>query len=873
MKLLNSFLLASATAGTCEISPGGQGCSGGPKWEPTFLRKISGQTTDTCKDLCLEDEKCSEFIIAGTACYLFSGECDRKKAGSKYYKCSKEETPAEQTCPENMPFNFQDSYMCCALQPDAEGNCPDGAEGSDCTTHHPDTGIYTCADHPTAVRKEVWTCPENHPFIYEDGTMCCAEQPVDEMTCNADNSGCPPRIPSLLCSDHPTAVRVEVGESDSAKVCPEDMPFVYTYIDDYDSCCSKEVNENGNCVGMTDYCDHDPPCESHPSAISDEDDNDEEVETDDGKVKVCDHLADPIKAKQWCNYMYIGDYWETSLNHEEVEVQSVEECARACQEHTECMFYEVNNMEGQVECHLHQTECPDALLYDDEAFNWHACEMRKPEEEDLEDAEADDGKVKVCNTKNVIHTNQWCQYMDIEDYEDIMTVISATFAGCAKACQESDDCIIWEFDVAGAVDGEGQCMLWSVECPGDLLVTGGGWNRHACEMQDPQEETPAEQTCPENMPFNFQDSYMCCAVQPDAEGNCPGEAEGSDCTTHHPDTGVYTCADHPTAVRNQESSENEVVEFSTEPTCPECWQLNASKTACVIIPNSGCCEMSCDAAKMTFSFLPKMMDQDDLSHDFGVTGLSGNTGSGKYQYSHGFGTTGQVVTVDGDEMVFTVKITTEASEERMIKDVDVGGTTLILESGKKEIEALEVEFSCRVPLVTEVESDVFTVTDDNEVKSQTLGGEKAVSLVADLKPTFSISLFKDAGSSEAITSSNLKLGEVIYFSLKWSNSENDQVQYFANDCKIVDGATEVAIISETCLAGVVETTRLGARHHKTDLQYSYKSFAVDSMAVGSSRTQTIKCSLKLCLNADCHSNMKNYDSQCPRTTGFMYTKA
>ena len=36
--------------------------------------------------------------------------------------------------------------------------------------------------------------------------MCCAEQPVGE-TCNADKSGCPPRIPTLLCSDHPTAVR------------------------------------------------------------------------------------------------------------------------------------------------------------------------------------------------------------------------------------------------------------------------------------------------------------------------------------------------------------------------------------------------------------------------------------------------------------------------------------------------------------------------------------------------------------------------------------------------------------------------------------------------------------------------------------------
>ena len=53
-------------------------------------------------------------------------------------------------------------------------------------------------------------------------------------------------------------------------------------------------------------------------------------------------------------------------------------------------------------------------------------------------------------------------------------------------------------------------------------------------------------------------------------------------------------------------------------------------------------------------------------------------------------------------MVFTVQITTEDSEERMVKDVDVGGTTIILETGKKEIKALEVEFSCRVPLITEV---------------------------------------------------------------------------------------------------------------------------------------------------------------------------
>ena len=39
--------------------------------------------------------------------------------------------------------------------------------------------------------------------------MCCGEQPVDEMTCDGEilDSGCPPRVPSLLCDDHPKAKR------------------------------------------------------------------------------------------------------------------------------------------------------------------------------------------------------------------------------------------------------------------------------------------------------------------------------------------------------------------------------------------------------------------------------------------------------------------------------------------------------------------------------------------------------------------------------------------------------------------------------------------------------------------------------------------
>merc|ERR1719394_344574 len=94
--------------------------------------------------------------------------------------------------------------------------------------------------------------------------------------------------------------------------------------------------------------------------------------------------------------------------------------------------------------------------------------------------------------------------------------------------------------------------------------------------------------------------------------------------------------------------------------------------------------------------------------------------------------------------------------------------------------------------------------------------------------------------------------------------------FFAKECKIVDGATEVAIIKETCLAGVVDVQMLGSVHDESRLEFSYKSFAVDSFSEGESRTQTLKCSLQLCLNDSCASQYAASDSTCPTTLGFEY---
>ena len=90
--------------------------------------------------------------------------------------------------------------------------------------------------------------------------------------------------------------------------------------------------------------------------------------------------------------------------------------------------------------------------------------------------------------------------------------------------------------------------------------------------------------------------------------------------------------------------------------CPECWELNTAGDACVMAKDNNCCEMSCDNAKMTFSFEPKMFRLTDASNTafFGSNGPKGNTLTGKYEYSHGLGASGQSVSVDGDEMLFRI---------------------------------------------------------------------------------------------------------------------------------------------------------------------------------------------------------------------------
>merc|ERR1711868_207447 len=205
MKLLNSFLLASATAGTCEKS-GNYGCAGGTKSDRHFLRWITGQTADTCKSECLKDEECQDFVLvwSGT-CYLYSGECDRRpQSNAEYYKCSK-----------------GDPDPC-----DAKG-CDDGCTNTD--------GIAVC------------DCSTNPLLILDDDGKSCVQK------CTVKNGGCDA---SAVCTN-PTQAgedpvcscatgeqfasdgRTCTSTADAAKYCPTSTCWTYETVEGEKKCVMK----------------------------------------------------------------------------------------------------------------------------------------------------------------------------------------------------------------------------------------------------------------------------------------------------------------------------------------------------------------------------------------------------------------------------------------------------------------------------------------------------------------------------------------------------------------------------------------------------------------------------------------------------------
>merc|ERR1711868_351504 len=249
MKLLNSFLLASATAGTCEKS-GNYGCAGGTKSDRHFLRWITGQTADTCKSECLKDEECQDFVLvwSGT-CYLYSGECDRRpQSNAEYYKCSKgDPDPCDAKGCSDGCTNDEGTAVCdCRTNSLLILDADQKTCVEKCTVDNGGCDASADCANPTAVGEDVvCSCPD--PLIFDETNTSCV------VKCTVNNGGCDA---SAVCSN-PTAVGGDVvcscgagkqfgsdgrtctSTADAEKHCPTSTCWTYEMVEGENKCVMK----------------------------------------------------------------------------------------------------------------------------------------------------------------------------------------------------------------------------------------------------------------------------------------------------------------------------------------------------------------------------------------------------------------------------------------------------------------------------------------------------------------------------------------------------------------------------------------------------------------------------------------------------------
>merc|ERR1712227_172262 len=433
---------------------------------------------------------------------------------------------------------------------------------------------------------------------------------------------------------------------------------------------------------------------------------------------------------------------------------------------------------------------------------------------------------------------------------------------------------------------------------------------------DDDDEEPAEQTCPENMPFNFLDGYMCCEEQEDAEDNCPEGAQSSDCSTHHPDTGIYTCADHPTAVRKEDNEEStftckktpgqgcngllnwgeifmrKISDQSAESCLDNCRNDEECKDFVVTISGScylfsGQCDdksnqssadyYECSRGPPKCPACWKENDANECEFDTSATECFTQTcNNGAMQLSINFenlfnskaadigdydATIGvdlenwpsQTIEFTDNAILMKLKVTTDD-----LNDPDVTCGTKTNLGGHEVVVAtgagpcLEVNFVCSFPREVELSSDGFVVESSMTV-GKTTDENEPPAVAGNIKNSFKpMDMVNEDG--DAVTDDNVKLGSKISASLE-STLASDRLGLYVKDCSIKEGDQAVSIINNGCYSSAVGASYVND-YISPDLKASiqWNTFIIGTFQKTTS-TQVLTCTARLCDQTSCKSEV------------------
>ena len=178
----------------------------------------------------------------------------------------------------------------------------------------------------------------------------------------------------------------------------------------------------------------------------------------------------------------------------------------------------------------------------------------------------------------------------------------------------------------------------------------------------------------------------------------------------------------------------------------------------------------------------------------------------------------------------------EAGQKGLTNTVDTLANALTVNSNPL---AIAVQFTCKYPVNVELSSEEF------DLKDVVLGvGASGEGSLAD---GFQLSL--DSGVKTPI-----KLGDRQEVTATWKVTSLKEVKFNFTDCTVSQGNTEVALVKNKCYSKALKVTRNDGTG--TTQAFSYQSFST----VGAvTTTQTIKCSVKICIQ---NCDLPEDDNDC-----------
>jgi len=778
--------------------------------------------------------------------------------------------PGYLPCPDTHPWEYEydDFQMCCDDEPitsydqmvcDSLG----GALYRDEEKHVGTSGKIELNKYKDGAN-HAWNIDSDCSSVDVDVTKMHTEENYDYLFINNDKfSGEDPFKLTDLPSSFEIAFTSDAEYSDydgftlywscskeTSVSCPASHPFAYDYYGTNDYCCAHDPAQNPDsdyCVDDNDQmlgvgCEHEPPCDNHPSVVDD--------------VKAARGSCPESHPYSVSFYSYndfgshccseVSDVMETEYEFFPCDWGTFIECESeaGCDDHSGADVAKKNVVfkrpDGSSVLY-HRTPVPRKWVNAQAYCESQGGSLAIPLSQEENDFLADLGTTHLGWSNGV----EGAQAQSFQNWGPDNPASTGPDTYVHLIAGSSDDVdFSGKWMSCGSIRGFKE---FPQTCNIKECAAGTKFDE---TNENCIEEEPAEQTCPENMPFNFLDGYMCCEHQEDADDNCPEGAQGSNCNTHHPDTGIYTCADHPTAVRKEASDSK----------CPACWTENDEGVCEFDTSAADCFTQTCNNGAMQLSinfenlFNSNAADLGEYNQELGVDNENWPS---------------QTIEFTEDSIVLKLKVTSDDLNDSAVScgaKKTVQGVDIVVEAGSGP--CLEVNFICSFPREVELSSDGFVVENPMSV-GVTTDENGPPTIQGNIKDSFKPMVMVNE-DGDAVTDDNVKLGSKILVTLE-STLASDRLGLFAKDCSISEGEKSISIIKNGCYSAAVGAS-FGDNYVSSGLKanFEWSTFVIGNFQKTTS-TQILTCTARICDQTSCKSEVDALT--CPVDASLSYVHA